>query len=169
MEAPVTINSSTNPYFKLINNPVKFRLFLLQKLPAAYFAGLRVEEVNEESATISVPFKWFTKNPFRSAYFACLSMAAEMSTGILAMASIYKTKPPVSMLITGMEGKFYKKATGKTKFVCKDGATIKKAIQLAISDAQSQTVTATSTGYNTHNEMVAEFIFTWSFKTKVVS
>jgi len=166
MEASIIENSSTNAFFKLVNNPLKFRLFLLQKLPAAYFAGLRVEKVNEEKAIVSVPFKWFTKNPFRSTYFACLSMAAEMSTGILAMANIYKVKPPVSMLITRMEGKFYKKATGKTKFVCKDGDTIKKAIQMAMSAAQSQTITTTSTGYNTNNETVAEFMFTWSFKAK---
>ncbi len=166
MKAPGTINSSNTTFFKLIDQPIKFRLFLLQKLPAAYFAGLRVEELNEEAAIISVPFKWFTQNPFRSTYFACLSMAAEMSTGILGMANIYKTKPPVSMLIVGMEGKFYKKATAKTKFVCKDGSAIKETIQNAISSAQSQTVTTTSTGYNTENEVVAEFLFTWSFKAK---
>jgi len=166
MESSIIVNSSTTDFFKLVNNPIKFRLFLLQKLPAAYFSGLRVEEVNEETAIISVPFKWFTKNPFRSTYFACLSMAAEMSTGILGMANIYKSKPAVSMLIVGMEAKFYKKAIGKTKFVCKDGAAIKEVIQRAINTAKSQTITAKSTGYNRDNEMVAEFLFTWSFKAK---
>ena len=166
MERPAKNHSSTTTFFQLVKHPVKFRLFLLQKLPAAYFAGLRVEDVNENSATISVPFKWFTKNPFRSTYFACLGMAAEMSTGILGMANIYKTRPAVSMLIVSMEGKFYKKATGKTKFVCKDGSVIKESIQNAMSTAQSQMVTAKSTGYNLNNEVIAEFLFTWSFKAK---
>jgi hypothetical protein len=35
-----------------------------------------------------------------------------------------------------------------------------------MSAAQSQTITTTSTGYNTNNETVAEFMFTWSFKAK---
>jgi len=169
MQALVTTNSSAKTFFNLVNNPIKFRLFLLQKLPAAYFAALRVEEVNEEVAIISVPFKWFTKNPFRSTYFACLSMAAEMSTGILALANIYKLKPAVSMLIVSMEGKFYKKATGKTKFVCKDGLAIKETIQKAISSKESQTITAKSIGYNADNEIVAEFLCTWSFKAKGIN
>ncbi len=166
MEAIATTNSSATTFFTLVNHPIKFRLFLLQKLPAAYFAGLRVEEVNEEMSVISVPFKWFTRNPFRSTYFACLSMAAEMSTGMLALANIYKIKPAVSMLIVGLEGKFYKKATGKTKFVCKDGIVIKETIKIAMSTAQPQMITAKSTGYNSANEVIAEFLFTWSFKAK---
>jgi len=166
MEASIIENSSTNAFFKVVNNPLKFRLFLLQKLPAAYFAGLRVEKIDEEKAIVSVPFKWFTKNPFRSTYFACLSMAAEMSTGILGMANIYKRKPAVSMLIVSMEGKFYKKATGKTKFVCEDGTAIKEAIQNAMGTAQPQMITAKSTGYNSANEVIAEFLFSWSFKAK---
>jgi len=166
MEVPVPINSSTNLFYTLANHPLKFRMFLLQKLPAAYFAGLRVQEVNEETAIISVPFKWFTKNPFRSTYFACLSMAAEMSTGILAMANVYKIKPAVSMLIVSMEGNFNKKATGKTKFICRDGVLIKDAIQNSINTTESETITAKSIGYNIDNEVVAEFLFTWSFKAK---
>ncbi len=93
-------------------------------------------------------------------------MAAEMSTGILGMANIYRAEPPVSMLIVGMEGKFYKKATGKTKFICKDGTAIKEAIQNSIRTKESQTITAKSIGYNFDNEVVAEFLFTWSFKAK---
>ncbi|HVE60899.1 MAG TPA: hypothetical protein VNA26_03720 [Chitinophagaceae bacterium] len=166
MEVIAAANSSAKAFFALVNHPIKFRLFLLKKLPAAYFAGLRAEEINEENAIISVPFKWFTKNPFRSTYFACLSMAAEMSTGILALANIYKSKPRVSMLIVSMEGKFNKKAITKTKFVCKDGLLIKNAVQNSITTSQSQMVTATSIGYNNNNEVIAEFLFTWSFKAK---
>src|SRR5215217_2838876 len=108
-------------FFKLISHPVKFRMFLLSRLPAAYFAGVRARSVSPEKCTVSVPYKWFTKNPFRSTYFACLSMAAEMSTGILSMAHVYKREPRISMLVVAVEGKFYKKATAKTEFICKEG------------------------------------------------
>ncbi|HVG41559.1 MAG TPA: hypothetical protein VM888_08095, partial [Chitinophagaceae bacterium] len=72
---------SNNQFFELIKSPLKFKLFMLQKLPAALFSGLAVKSITEEECTVSVPYKWFTQNPFRSTYFACLSMAAEMSTG----------------------------------------------------------------------------------------
>jgi hypothetical protein len=153
-------------FFNLLRNPLKYRLFLLKKLPAAYFSGLRLPEVSEEKAVVTVPFKWFTQNPFRSTYFACLSMAAEMSTGVLAMAQIYGRKPSVSMLVVGLEAKFYKKATGPTRFVCTDGLLVKEAVEAAIVSGEGQTVQLQSNGYNEQNEMVATFYFTWSFKAK---
>lgn len=153
-------------FFALINHPLKFRLYLLKNLPAGYFSGLKIVQADDVSCTVSVPFKWFTKNPFRSTYFACLSMAAEMSTGVLAMAHVYKCKPSVSMLVTGMEAKFYKKASGKTFFECNDGGGIKAAVETAIATALPQQVKAHSVGKNEEGETVAEFWIEWSFKAK---
>src|SRR4051812_35192240 len=123
MEAIGTNTSapSSKAFFSLVKHPLKFRLFLLKNLPAAYFSGLKVRSVNEKAVVISIPYKWFTRNPFRCTYFACLSMAAEMSTGILAIGNLYKRSPKVSMLVVGIEGKFYKKATGLIRFGCEDG------------------------------------------------
>ena len=104
-----------------MKHPVKFRMFLLTKLPAAYLAGVCVREADEKRCLVTVPYKWLSQNPFRSTYFACLSMAAEMSTGALAMAQLYKLNPSVSMLVVKVESDYFKKATGRTSFVCEDG------------------------------------------------
>lgn len=149
-----------------LTHPVKFRLFLLTNLPAAYFAGLRIKSVSEKEATVTVPFKWFTKNPFRSVYFAVLSMAAEMSTGILCMGHLYKQDPAVSMLIVNMQGSFYKKATGRISFICADGDEIRSKIETAMQSGEGVSVNCISKGYNAAQELVAEFSFTWSFKAK---
>lgn len=158
--------SHPHGFFRLINNRFKSRLFLLGKLPAAYFSGLKIVSANEDHCAVSVPYKWFTQNPFRSTYFACLSMAAEMSTGVLAMANIYQRKPAVSMLITGMESAFHKKAIGKTIFTCTEGKIVADTIERAVVANTPQTVKLQSKGYNSQNELVAEFWFTWSFKVK---
>src|SRR5437773_3569297 len=126
------MNSNASAIIKLMKHPVKFRMFLLSKLPNAFFAGVRVKEIDENSCTTVVPYKWFTKNPFRSTYFACLSMAAEMSTGALCLAHLYKRKPAVSMLVVKVEGEYFKKATGKTSFTCEDGLLIKQTIEEAV-------------------------------------
>jgi hypothetical protein len=147
-------------------HPLKFRAFLLAKLPAAFFAGLRITHFDTEKCTVSVPFKWFTKNPFRSTYFACLAMGAELSTGALSMQEIYRRQPAVSMLVTGTEARFFKKATGLTSFTCADGAAIRAAIEKAITTGEGQTVIARSSGINEAGEQVAEFLFTWSFKAR---
>ena len=153
-------------FFSLIRNSFRFRLFLLQNLPAAYFSGLQLNVASEEHCAVSIPFKWFTKNPFRSTYFACLGMAAEMSTGVLVMANVYRRSPKISTLVVAVDGKFYKKATGVTSFVCEDGLIIQQAIQKAIDLSESQTIKAKSSGFNADNELMAEFWITWSFKVK---
>ena len=163
--APPAVHPSAD-FFSLIRHKAKYRLFLLRNLPAAWASGLQIEAVDEEHCIVSVPYKWFTRNPFRSTYFACLSMAAEMSTGTLAMANVYKRRPGVSMLVVGTEARFFKKATAKTFFTCADGAMIRDAVEKAIATATPQTFTARSQGRNAAGEVIAEFTFTWSFKAK---
>ncbi len=141
-------------------------MFLFSKLPAAYFAGVRVREADEQRCVVTVPYKWLSQNPFRSTYFACLSMAAEMSTGALAMAHLYKINPPVSMLVVKVESEYFKKATGRTSFVCEDGGLFDKAIEETIATGEARTVKAKSIGKNKDGEVVAEFYITWSLKVK---
>jgi len=147
-------------------SPLKFRMFLLSKLPSAYFSGVRVKSLDENKCEVTIPFKWFSQNPFRSTYFACLSMAAEMSTGALALGHLYKRKPAVSMLVVKTEGEYFKKAINKTTFVCEDGLQIKKTIEEAIESGQGKTIRAKTIGKNEAGDLVAEFYFTWSFKAK---
>lgn len=160
------MNRHSQTFLKLVKHPVKFRMFLLSKLPSAFFAGVRVQEADESRCVVTVPYKWFSQNPFRSTYFACLSMAAEMSTGVLAMAHLYKRKPPVSMLVVKVEAEYFKKATGRTTFICEDGALLKTAIEESIATGEARTVKAKSAGRNKEGEIVAEFYITWSFKAK---
>ena len=163
-----TLTQHGDAFFKQIKNPVLLRLFLLQKLPAAYFSGLKIQRADAESCSVSVPYKWFTRNPFYCTYFACLAMAAEMSTGLLAMAAIYNRNPKVSMLIVSMESNYYKKATDSTLFTCTDGQLIQNAIHETIQTGIAQKAKAKSEGYNKKGELVAEFWFTWSFKAKSI-
>lgn len=153
-------------FFRLVKHPIKFRLFLLNKLPSAFFAGVRVKNADENHSEVTVPYKWFSQNPFQSTYFACLSMAAEMSTGVLAMAHLYKLEPKVSMLVVKVESEYFKKATGKTSFICNDGALIRNTIEDAIVTGEPKTIKIRSVGTNEKGEIIAEFLVTWSFKVK---
>lgn len=162
----MAINIHTAEFIKMLKHPVKFRMFLFSKLPAAYFAGVRVRDADEAKCVVTVPYKWLSQNPFRSTYFACLSMAAEMSTGALAMAHLYKIDPPVSMLVVKVESEYFKKATDRSSFICEDGALFSKAIEETIGTGEARSVRAKSVGTNKAGEVVAEFYITWSFKVK---
>ena len=139
---------------------------MLQRLPSALFAGLRIKIFDEQHAVISVKYKWFNQNPFRSMYFAIQSMAAEMSTGLLASAQVYQRSPAVSMLVVGIEAKFLKKAVDTISFACNDGDAIDRIIEESIASGEGKTIICKSIGTNMAGEVVSEFLVTWSFKAK---
>ena len=160
------MNPNGQQFISIMNSPLKSRLFMVTKLPAAYFSGVRVKSFDTEQAIVTVPYKWFSQNPFRSTYFACLSMAAEMSTGLLAMLQVYQRTPLVSMLVVKVESTYHKKATGITAFTCTNGNDFKQIVNDCLNDGEARSFTAQSIGTNADQEIVAEFLITWSFKAK---
>lgn len=150
----------------MMRHPLKFRFYLLMKLPAAFFSGVKVQYINEAHSIVTIPFKWLSQNPFKSTYFACLAMAAEMSTGILAMLNTYKRDPAISMLVTKVEGDFHKKAVGLTSFICKEGKLISDTVEQCIKLNQPRSIRVESIGTNVNGEVVAVFFITWSFKVR---
>lgn len=155
-----------NRFLKLVNDPFRFRLFLLYKVPVAFLSGLKIKECTHEKCITSVPYKWLTQNPFKSTYFASLAMAAEMSTGALALSNTFKQVPAVSMLVTKMEAKYLKKANSITFFTCEDGLLISDTVDEARKTSEPKVVTVKSVGRNETGELIAEFLVTWSFRIK---
>jgi Domain of unknown function (DUF4442) len=160
------MNSNASSFIKLMKHPVKFRMFLFFKLPSAFFSGVRLRDIDAKHSIVTVPYKWFSQNPFKSTYFACLAMAAEMSTGVMGLMQLHKRIPAVSMLVVNLEAAYFKKAVSRTYFVCEDGELIQKAVDETIADGEARTVRAKSVGKNKEGEIVAEFYITWSFKAK---
>ena len=153
-------------FLNFVNNKLKFSAYLLFKLPSAWLCGVRVEEISTEKAVVTVPFKWLSQNPFKSTYFACLAMAAELSTGILAMGYTYKSDPTISMLVTGMQATFIKKAAKKVYFICANGLDFSNAVATAKTTGEAVILTARSLGKTKSGETIAEFEITWSFKAR---
>ncbi|MDX1630589.1 MAG: DUF4442 domain-containing protein [Thermoanaerobaculia bacterium] len=149
-----------------ITNPWSLRAFMLFKLPLALFAGLRVVDLDPEACRTTVPYGWRTTNPFRSTYFAAQSMAAELSTGALALLAVRSAPASVAMLITGLEASFGKKATDTTTFTCEDGPEIFDAVRRTLADGEPATTTVETVGRMPDGTEVARFRFTWSFKRR---
>ena len=153
--------------FKNMNFTVSnINKFLLLKLPSAYFTGIRMREITDEKAEITVTHRWINQNPFRSMYFGVQAMAAELSTGVLVMKNIQDSKKRISMLVTHQQGTFTKKATGKIRFVCEEGSLIKDVISKAIATGEGQTLVLHATGWNENQEVVSTFEFHWGLKVK---
>ena len=148
-------------------NPFFFKLFLLLKLPMAFLAGIKLNELSDRKAVLQMKYKYLNKNPFGSIYFACLSMAGELASGMLAASIAYKSNPKLSMLVIGVTIKFTKKAVGIITFECNQGKEIYQTIQKSIDTGEGQAIEALTVARDEKGDVVSEFFINWSFKVKV--
>ncbi|NLR82607.1 DUF4442 domain-containing protein [Chitinophaga eiseniae] len=151
---------------KFARHPFKFSAYLFWKLPAAWLSGVRLQSLDTDTCVTSVPYRWLSQNPFRSTYFACLAMAAELSTGLPALMYASGAPRRVSMLVTGMESTFVKKATGLTSFTCAELPLLRATLERALNNNTAETVTLHSEGRDKDGILIASFAITWSFKSK---
>ena len=143
-----------------------FPIFMGTKLPLGLFAGLRVDNLDGYSCSVSLPYGWRSQNPFRSIYFAAQAMAAELSTGALAMLACQSSNSSIAMLITHMEADFIKKANKRTTFICSQGAELFDTVYQAANSSEAHELTVESNGTMPDGTVVSTFRFTWSFKKR---
>jgi hypothetical protein len=99
-------------------------------------------------------------------FWAAQGMAAEMSTGVLVMQEIERSKRKVSKLVTHQEGDFFKKATGIIIFTSNGGNEIREAIEKSVKTGDGQVITLISEGVDKDGVVVSNFQFQWSLKVK---
>ena len=162
------MNTEQKKLLKRYNNRLLVKTISIFKLPMAFLAGLKIVHIDEEVCRVSTRLTFLTKNPFRSTYFAVLSMAAELSTGLYALLFTTGIQPSVAVIITGLNARFLKKATGTTIFTCREGEKLRQAVVQARETGEAAVTTVKSVGKNEVGETVAEFEFTWSFKQRTV-
>lgn len=150
----------------MIVSPSKLNMFLMFKLPAAYFTGVRTKSLDSKKCIVTVKHRWINQNPFKSMFWAVQGMAAELTTGALVMQKIKASGKNISMLVVTNNASFTKKATGRITFVCKDGLKLDEAIKRAIETAEGQTIWMHAIGKNSDGIIVSEFNFEWTLKLK---
>jgi len=169
MAEPVTLPAPSTKAARLaarLKNPFLLRGFMLAKLPLALVAGLRVRELDTERCVATIPYGLRTTNPFRSTYFAALAMAAEMSTGALAMMATELAEAPVALIIVNLEASFEKRAQALTTFTCEDGRKAFDAVAETVRTGEPATARLETVGRSPDGTVVARFAFTWSFKRR---
>jgi len=144
----------------------KYNLFLLTKLPSAWFSGVRVRSVKEDKCIVDVKLKWFNQNPFKSMFWAVQGMAAELSTGVPIIQELNNRKIRASMLVTSNSSKFHKKAVGRIKFECTQFKDLRKFFNSLSKENQTGKIILNSTGVDEKGDLVSEFSFEWSIKIK---
>src|SRR5690606_23611934 len=147
-------------------SPNKINTFLLFKLPSAYFTGVRVKSISENSCVTTVKHRWINQNPFNSMFWAVQGMAAELSTGALVMSKIKESGHNISMLVANNKGTFSKKAQSRITFKCIDGDLIDESIQNTFGTGEGQNVWMNSEGKHSDEETISVFEFEWTIKLR---
>src|SRR4030043_1827796 len=151
---------------RVLGNRVIFKIVMLSQVPLNFLTGMRIRELNEHPCRVTVPYRWRNKNPFKSAFWAVLGMAAELSTGALVKMYTYKLDPAVAIIVGDCTGEFVAKATDLTTFVCNDGGRIAATVKKAVKTGEPQEVLCRTIGYSREGEEVARFTFTWKMKRR---
>lgn len=162
------MNRQQKKFIQTMQSPLKFKWFLVTKLPSVWFWGIRITELTSNRCELRMPFRWSTKNPFRSIYFAALSGAGELASGILCMLHL-SGSGSFSMLVTGFEAQFHKKADRATRFICEDGDRLEAMLQTLTQPGQTGTFTMQVMGITIDEVHVATFKLTWSFKRRAIA
>ena len=145
---------------------LKYNIFLLTKLPAAYFCGARLKSINSNECSVKITHNWFNQNPYKSMFWAAQGMAAELTTALMLTDKINKSGYSISMLLISSKSNYYKKATGTIVFNCSEGNNMDEMMNKLISSNTPQTITLSSKGINQNNVTVSKFIFEWSLKIR---
>lgn len=146
--------------------PLRFKLYLLAKLPLALCAGLRLVRLDRQECVIGLPGGWRTQNPFGSTYFAAQAMAAEMSTGAPAMMLTLGAPRSIAMILIEVRAAFSKRIVGPSLFTFSDLGPMQEAIERAGGQDEPVTFTAKSMSRDKDGVVVSAFEVTWSFKRR---
>jgi hypothetical protein len=146
--------------------PRKLNLFLVFKLPAAYFTGVRTKYLDEKKCVVTVKHRWINQNPFKSLFWAVQGMAAELTTGALLINKIKASNKDIAMLLVKNDASYSKKATGRITFECSEGHLVDKVVNNAIETGLGEQVTLNVVGKNSEDIEVSRFSFTWSMKVR---
>lgn len=153
-------------FYKMKLTPSKINTFLLFKLPSAYFLGVRVKSISEDTCVTTVKHRWISQNPFKSMFWAVQGIAAELSTGALVMSKIKESNKSISMLVANNKASFTKKARGRINFTCTDGNEMNEAIKKTIATGEGQTLWMKSEGTDSSRDVVSVFEFEWTIKLR---
>ena len=85
----IRCQSTTPNFLKRVQDSKRknqVQTFTAMTMPGAWFAGLRMDEIDDKICTTSLPGGWRTQNPFKTMYWAVQGMGAELATGAVPFA-----------------------------------------------------------------------------------
>ena len=138
-------------------------------MPLIFYCRPKIVNISEESVTLKIPLLRRNKNHVGSMYIGALSVGADLSSAILALNLVNKSKVKIIPIFKDLSAKFLKRAEGDVHFVCNEGKKIQSMIEEVVDKKIRINQLINVTAYvpdKLGDEPIAEFSLTLSIKAK---
>ena len=145
------------------------RYFGFFKVPLIFYCRPKVIKITEESVTLKIPLLRRNKNHVGSMYIGALSVGADLTSAILALNLVNKSKIKIIPIFKDLNADFLKRAEGDVHFVCNEGKIIQSMINDVIEKKIRVNQPINVIAYvpdKLGDEPVAKFSLTLSIKAK---
>lgn len=129
-------------------------------------SGMYIRRLEESGCEVVLNDRWWIRNPFGSVFWAVMGMAAELSTGAWIYANA--SKSGIKFILVGMEGRFFKKARGKTYYFCDPGPANPDIFKAVLDTDDTKIVVLPVKAKNEAGEILAEFQFEWHLRKPIM-
>lgn len=152
---------------------LKANLFLraygLFKIPLLSFINPQCVELSPARSVIKIKLRRRTQNHLKVMYFGALSVGAELSIAITAVASIYESGQRIDFIFKDFKAQFLKRCDGDVLFICDEAAKVRALIERA--KTSSERLEESFHAYSTvpsksETEKVATYELTLSVKNR---
>ena len=110
------------------------KYFGFTKVPLIFYCKPKVVDISSDSVTLKIPLLRRNRNHVGSMYIGALAIGADLSSAILALNLVSKSKYKIIPIFKDLKADFLKRAEGDVHFVCNEGEKIKKMIDKVLKD-----------------------------------
>ena len=122
---------------RFLSQKFKTNLFIkyfgFTKVPLIFYCKPKVVEISDTSVTLKIPLLRRNRNHVGSMYIGALAIGADLSSALLALNIINKSKRKIIPIFKDLKAEFLKRAEGDVHFVCNEGEKIDRMMKKVLS------------------------------------
>ena len=140
------------------------KYFGFTKVPLIFYCKPKVVDISSDSVTLKIPLLRRNRNHVGSMYIGALAIGADLSSAILALNLVSKSKYKIIPIFKDLKADFLKRAEGDVHFICNEGESIKNLVELTEKTDVRQNLPVNITAFvpKISTDPVAKFILTLS-------
>jgi len=122
---------------RFLSQKFKTNLFIkyfgFTKVPLIFYCKPKVVAISNTSVTLKIPLLRRNRNHVGSMYIGALAIGADLSSALLALNIVDKSKRKIIPIFKDLKAEFLKRAEGDVHFVCDEGEKIDRMMKKVLS------------------------------------